>query len=321
MSRGKIAENKKKAPRVAAGPEAAPFARSMGENLGRMARAMLPLTLILSTVFGLSFLLWLPLQPNGALHNVLDLGVSEKSRLTAGALEQPILRMKRPEWISKEDFDDIAKQGLIATNHSVFEPNLSRTLMSCYSKSPWVQEVKAVHLQYPAQLSVELELRKPLARIDKSTTYVDREGVALSPSAGYDGAAVIAGVQNWTRVVPGARIPEKEIRDALGLLTVVSDVVGKLKFPLKVAMIQKEPANTWRVVTDRGPAIEWGYFTDEPPVDEPLTQDKAQLLRKKLTEAGDPRNLECIRVYTWQAPVVPRVADEGSKPVMIARHK
>ena len=57
-----ILRNKKKAPRVAAGPEAPPFARSMGENLGRMARSILPLTLILGTLFGISFLLWLPLQ-------------------------------------------------------------------------------------------------------------------------------------------------------------------------------------------------------------------------------------------------------------------
>lgn len=324
MSRGRVAENKKKPPRVAVGPEAAPFARSIGENLGRMVRTVLPLTLILGTLFGISFVLWLPLQPNGKLHGLLDLGVSEHSRLTSNAILQPFLRMKRPDWISKSDFDDIAQQGLVAVNHSVFEPDLSRTLMRCYKNSPWVEDVKFVYPRYPAQLSVEIEWRKPVARLDRSTMFVDHDGVVLNPNPGFDaGVTLISGVP-CTRVAIGMKLAEKEVHDALGLLAVVSDVVGKLKCPLNVAIVQKEPANTWKVVTDRGPAIEWGYFTDEPPMDEPQTQEKAQLLRRKLSECGDPGRLECIKVYTYQAPVIPRVAEvvEQARPAVVAaRHR
>jgi hypothetical protein len=308
MSRAKTAENKKKAPRVAAGPEAAPFARSLGENLGRLARTVLPITLILTTMFGLSLLLWLPLQSNAPV----DLGVSERSRLTPQAIEQPVLRMRRPEWISKDDFEDLARQGLVAANHSVFEPNLSRTLMQCYKNNPWVEKVTAVHLQYPAQLSVELELRKPAARIERSTPdkgqmVVDRNGVVLNlmPDTVPIPTPLIVGL-SCARTDIGKSVPEKEVQEGLKLLGVLDDTFAKLKSPLKVAEAKRDPKGTWYIVTDRGPALYWGYFCDDPPIDEPTTTDKLQKLALRLREIGDPSRLEYIRLYSPDAPVAMR---------------
>ena len=53
---------------------------------------------------------------------------------------------------------------------------------------------------------------------------------------------------------------------------------------------------------DRGLVIMWGAFTDDPPIDEPRTHEKAELLQKRLCE-WNPALLEYVKVYIAQAPV------------------
>jgi hypothetical protein len=96
------------------------------------------------------------------------------------------------------------------------------------------------------------------------------------------------------------------VDEALGLLAVVKDALNSSPGQLKVASLQREAAGTWRVVTDRGPCVYWGFFTDDPPMDEPRTAEKASLLRRRLCEMKDPALYEYIKVYHAQAPVKPR---------------
>ena len=312
MSRGKSVDVKKKPARVAAGPHAQGFARSMGENTGRVIRTGLPLFLVLSIGFGISFLLWriVPGQNDaGASAGTEDPGdrASERSRLSAKVILQAVARKPRPAWISKEDFDQTASMGLFARERSIFEANLSRELAKRYETSPWVERVVSVRLFYPAQMEVEIEWRKPVARVDKGEV-LDRHGMVLNLMA--DSAAVrdiplISGVLS-THTEAGKRVADKELLEAIGLLAVVRDTLNVSPGGLKVATIQREPSGMWRVITDRGPSIYWGAFTDDPPMDEPHTQEKATLLRRRLCESKDPRLLEYIKVYHPSAPVKPR---------------
>ena len=313
MSRVKSAENKKKPPRVAAGPEAPGFARSMGENLGRIARAVLPLILILSGGASVSWLLWRPLHANAQLTDS-EGGASVRGRLNDRTLQLAVLQKPRPQWIKKEDYDETAKLTLVAQNHSVFEPSLSRTVAQRLAASPWVERVRSVRLRYPAQIDIDIDWRKPEARIDNSFMVVDRFGYVLNVLAD---SREVSDVPKIAGVTPGhteigKQVTDPDIQDALKLLTCVRETLNSSTGRLKVAQLQRDPSRTWRVITDRGPAINWGFFTDDPPIDEPRTNEKLAKLKTRLSESGDPSQLEYISVYTFQAPVKPRDASAAA---------
>ncbi len=318
MSRAKSAENKKKPARVAAGPEAPGFARSMGENTGRVLRPLIPLTIFLAVFAGLSFALWYPVRGEGSANNSRTATPSERGRLSAGMLQNAILKQKRPPYISAEDFRQVANLGLAFENRSIFEPNLTRTLAQRYESSPWVERVQAIRVRYPALIEVELDWRVPAARVENSTMVLDPHGVVLNLMS--DNPALqleipkIAGVI-CARTDAGRKVSEKDLLDGLGLLGVLNDALSSWRGKLKVAAVQREPSGQWLATTDRGPRILWGFFTEEPPIDEPRTQEKANLLRRRLSEVN-PSDIESIRLYDPRAPMVPR-----SQPVGNAREQ
>jgi len=296
---------------VASGPAAPGFARSLGESTGLLLCTCLPLALTIGLVVGLSFLLW------HFAGKVAAAGRPESpaagDRLEGAAIRGAVLESKRPAWISREDFEQAANLGLFAQGRSVFEAGLSRALAQSYEGSPWVERARSVRLRYPARLELELDWRKPMARVERPSLVLDRNGVVLNLMA--DSAAVrdiplLSGVTP-TRVEAGKKVPEKEIGEGLQLLAVVKDALHSSPGQLKVASVQREAAGTWRVVTDRGPCVYWGFFTDDPPMDEPRTVEKASLLRRRLCEMKDPALFEYIKVYHAQAPVKPRVAGAG----------
>lgn len=301
MSRGKSADNKRKGARVA-GDLSPGFARNLGENTGRVLRPFIPLVLMLLVGTGLSALLW------RSMANAAGPGVNANAddRLTVLAIRNSVLQKQRPSWILREDFEQVANLGLFAESRSIFEANLSRQIAIKYESSPWVERVQAVRLRYPAQIELEIDWRKPVARVERSNMVLDRQGVLLNLSADRpdirDGTPLIAGVVP-SRVEPGIRVREKELIEAIDLLAVVREALNSSPGQLKVMSLQRESSGRWLVLTDRGPVIYWGWFTEDPPIDEPRTRDKADLLRRRLCESKDPGVLEYVKVYTTQAPI------------------
>jgi hypothetical protein len=303
MSKVKAVEKKKPA-RIAAGPEAPGFARSMGENTGRLLRPMFPLLLVAGMFVGVSVLMWRPVYGEGGGGD----SVEARGRLNAKLLRAAILQKKRPDWISPEDYAQIADIGLLAQNHSVFEPGLSRALAQAYESNSWVERVNAVRLRYPARIEIEIEWRKPVARVAQTSMVLDRNGYVLnlmSDSANVRDTPLIGGV-GCLRTEAGKQVPEKDLLDALGLLRVVREALSSSPGGLRVASLQRVSAAMWHVQTDRGPLVYWGAFTDDPPMDEPTTHEKADLLRRRLCEIKDPGLLEYIKVYHAKAVVKPR---------------
>ena len=301
MSKSKAAP--KKPARVAVGPEAAGFARSMGENTGRIIRPMIPLLAFVLSFCALSYVLWRPVYSDTST-------TGARGRLQSRTIRFSILSKPRPAWMSREDHDQVADLGLFAVNRSVFDANLSREMAQKFEASPWVERVETVRLRFPAQMDVELEWRKPAARVNGSTMVLDRAGFVMSLMS--DSPVVrdvprISGVSAQTTEA-GKQVSEKELLQALQLLTKVREALASSPGSLKVADIQRDTAGMWRVLTDRGPMIYWGAFTDEPPMGEPATQEKVDLLRRRLCESRDPSSIEYIKVYMPNAPFKPRGA-------------
>ena len=298
----------------------------MGENLGRIGRSIFPLTLILGVGVGVSWLLWRPLHATG-LNPESDSSASARGRLTDRSLQLAILQKPRPQWIKKEDYDETARLATVAQNHSVFEPSLSRTLALHLATSPWIERVRSVRLRYPAQIEIDVDWRKPEARIDGSYMVVDRFGYVLNLLAD---SREVSDVPKISGVTPthteiGKQVNDPDIQDAIKLLGCVRETLNTSTGRLKVVNVQREASRTWRVITDRGPAINWGFFTDDPPMDEPLTREKMAKLKSRLSEAGDPSRLEYVSLYTNQAPVKMRDPSAAAPvppatPVIVSAH-
>lgn len=320
MSRGKSAEKKKPA-RVAAGPQAPGFARSVGESTGRIIRPVIPLLVFLMVFCGVSLALWYPVRGDAlGLSGTKKTGPAGRGRLTTREIRRAVLEKSSPPWVYRQELERVANLGLFAENRSVFDPNLSHELARAYEASPWVERVQSVRLHFPAHLEVEINWRKPMASVPQSSMVLDRNGVVLNLNWNSPEAKDIPRISSVLcgRTEVGKLVPEKELLDALALLAVVRDALAFSPGNLKVADIIREPAGTWRVLTDRGPLVYWGFFTDDPPMDEPRTREKADLLRRRLCESKDPSTLEHIKVCFANAPFKPRGAATGGSAASLA---
>ena len=295
MSRAKPAD--KKPFRVAAGPTAPGFARSMGESCGRLLRPLLPLLIFCAAIGGFSLLLWYPVHGEFfGLANSRDSVTSNRGRLTAESIRQAVLGQPRPAWIYKEDFELVANLGLFAVNHCVFEANLSRELAQKYETNSWVERVQAVSLRYPAQVKLEINWRKPAATVPQAGLVLDQQGYVLNLMCA--GAKDLPRITNvpCLRTQVGQQVPEKDLLSALGLIPNAQYALTLKN--LKIAEVAREASGGWRIVTEGGPVIEWGAFSDDPPLGEPRTHEKADSLRQCLSACKDPSALEYIKLYT-----------------------
>src|SRR5258708_7293648 len=106
MARTNEADEKKKGVRVANGPRAAGFARSVGETLGLFLKPLVPLTVLIVVYAGLSVVLWRPLNgESGSSESSAQALLSEKTLLSALAANP------RPAWISFPDYKQVAYEG------------------------------------------------------------------------------------------------------------------------------------------------------------------------------------------------------------------
>lgn len=310
MSRTKPKEKEKdkKPARIAAGPGAPGFARSMGETVGRAVSAFLPLLGLALTGTLITFIFWKvahcesPLIQTGAGRAAVS--PADRERLTTAAIRNAVLQKPRPAWIMPKEYEQIAALGLFAQNRSVFDSGLSRAIAERYESSPWVARVTELRLRYPARLELDIEWRKPAARVENAPMVLDEKGYVLNMTSAPEVPLIAGMTVNRTEI--GRQVREPELNEGLQLIGTMRDALNTSPGQLKASCIFREPAGTWRVITDRGPTIYWGVYSDEPPMDEPRTREKVDLLRRRLSEIKDPSLIEYVKVYTAQAPVMPR---------------
>lgn len=309
MARAKPVEKKKNA-KVVAEPSAPGVAYSVGEAFGRSVRPLLPILLFSVLYVAVSFGLWWPVWKD------------EQATLTRERLVKPMLvNRARPSWVSDLEMRKIAQLGLAAEGRNVFEPGLAEKLARAYETSPWIEQIGAVRVRYPAALQVEEpRWRVPYARVECEGGYLvlDRRGHVMPLFADDLAAAPVPGIQTSRlelpsitgfrlhRAEPGMRVPENEASEALELLGCVQDILRRSPGNLRVMRVQRDPAGTWRAWVLKGPMIEWGYWNDEArPVDEPTSREKTDRLAQILANC-DVTKLREIKLQLPGAPVTPR---------------
>lgn len=93
-------------------------------------------------------------------------------RLTADRIELS----SRPLWIPPSlQSDAIANNSNVFDNEplSLLNPKLAEKLINAFRAEPWVREVNSVRLEYPATVLVDAQFRKPVAFVEKESTFKD----------------------------------------------------------------------------------------------------------------------------------------------------
>ena len=88
-----------------------------------------------------------------------------------------------PEWVSPKMSEEIKKCSSLRGEVSMFEPHMAERMAREYAKSPWVSNVRYIRKEFPNRLSIQFELRRPVALVKSNgkTYMLDGEGVVLSP--------------------------------------------------------------------------------------------------------------------------------------------
>jgi hypothetical protein len=79
--------------------------------------------------------------------------------------------------------EEIKKCSSLRGEISMFEPHIAERMAREYARSPWVSNVKYIKKEFPNRLSIQFELRRPVAIVKSNdkTYMLDAVGVVLSP--------------------------------------------------------------------------------------------------------------------------------------------
>lgn len=308
MARAKAAERKKQA-RVVAGPAVPGVAHSAGQAFGRVLRTLAPVLLLGLLYAGVAALLWVPLRND------------PRATLSRETLYQALLQVKgRPAYVGEAEVRKIAQLGVAVQGRSVFEAGLAQDLARAYETSPWIEQVGAVRLRYPAAVRVEApRWRVPYARLESEggPLVIDRQGWVLPMHAGDLAVPSPAGSLPGRMALPslggvsagkreaGERLVEREVAEGLDLLSGIREVLQRSPGGWKAVRAQHDRAGSWLVFLSHGSVVEleWGCGNDEDrPVGEPAIREKKEALARRLAEC-DAGRWQAINLRDSRAPV------------------
>ena len=86
-------------------------------------------------------------------------------------------KAKAPPWCAR----DLEAVRFPRESYSIFDPALTREVAQAYLASPWVRAVRSVRKRFPNRLSIQLQLREPIAFVRLGNDYraVDNQAVHL----------------------------------------------------------------------------------------------------------------------------------------------
>jgi hypothetical protein len=127
---------------------------------------------------------------------------------------------EQPNWIRSNVKAEVLRDSGLEQELFILDDSIIKRIQDSFEIHPWVAKVKKITRSYPANISVELEYRKPvmMVLVPDGVLPVDREGISLSPD---DFANVdikkyphLAGIRkDWPDLV-GRKWEAREVQDA-----------------------------------------------------------------------------------------------------------
>ncbi len=204
-------------------------------------------------------------------------------------------------------------KGLIG--RSLFEKDLTTKVAKTLESNPLVLKVHSVKKVFPDKLSIELELRRPMAVLRKNGTFylLDDEGVVL-PVAYYSwpsdqgNTPYIQSVNVKKAPRSGERLDDSGIRAGIDLVKFLKDNDAHRKLGIKVVDVSNVGRGRTRgesdivLWTNDGVAIKWGCSQQCLQVDELSDSEKLKNLYSVVkAERSKLAHMEYVDVR-WKTP-------------------
>ena len=174
-----------------------------------------------------------------------------EARSGRSSLERAAVALKLPPWLEDrpEDVQQIRRLAQRALeNRHFLARDLPARLADAYRASPWVKDVKSIRREFPDQIIVELEIRRPFAavrigqpdaavRADHAARYfiVDRDGIRLPlPSTNKPPAQLPLITITAPRLAappPGRPFAQRAVADAVQVIARARDLMSQVPEP------------------------------------------------------------------------------------------
>lgn len=174
-----------------------------------------------------------------------------------------------PDFVPDRVVDELRALRLVEPR-SIFDPTLSDDLKASLARHPWVREVRDMHKIMPNRMSVDVELRAPMAVVDVGAwrLTVDRDGYVLEDHASLapQGLYRIRGDKRTIPRIPkiGGRFQSEAVEDGL---SVVQDLLSLGAHPIfryvsietvDVANVGSAKGSEITLELANGTLVEWG---------------------------------------------------------------
>lgn len=204
-----------------------------------------------------------------------------------------------PDWLPGGAEQTGLEHPLLSGSCSVFDDRLPRLAVQSAESKPWVREVRAVERTFPNALTLEVELRTPIAQVQsgQQSVVLDAEGVVLESSTKLPrGMLPQITANQCTAPAPGSKLnPEKHAAwlEALALLRelrAAGDHPALETLQIREVRVgspgvaRKAGAADLCLVTDKPALIRWGVAPGMDKTAKPTeVMDKLNALRLALT--------------------------------------
>ncbi|MDR3196504.1 MAG: hypothetical protein LBU34_01440 [Planctomycetaceae bacterium] len=183
-----------------------------------------------------------------------------------------------PPWVPENFIAEVLQGSGLDTGATLFDTLLPQKLSQAFLASPWVEEVRQVHIRYPAGAEVQLVYRVPVALVEMVSQGfypVDRNGILL-PTDYFINVAPekkenyprITGIRSQPLGVTGTLWGDPLVHTAAQLAGLLEDVTQKLGLVKIIPSHEATPTGrriVCRLQTNSETEILWGRFESNDP--------------------------------------------------------
>ena len=194
------------------------------------------------------------------------------------------------EWVQVDLRGEALRDASLDRGLPLDDPELARRLARAFDIHPWVREVVRVSLRHPANATVEVRCREPVAMVGVpgGLLAIDAEGVVL-PSDGFTAEAAarypkVGGIASGPRGAAGFPWGDPLVEEAAALTAVIGPEWRSLDLVECRPVAGLEP-RAWELVGDGDLVIRFGSAPGHEQPGEPTAAMKVARLRT--LAAGD----------------------------------
>ncbi|MFH0965018.1 MAG: hypothetical protein V2A58_13540 [Planctomycetota bacterium] len=212
---------------------------------------------------------------------------------------------ERPTWLTDDIEGAILDVPCLSRPFNIMEEGITERVGRSIEASPWVRKVCAVRKQFPNNISIEMELRRPVAYVSYNGTLyaVDRFGVRLPTTA----ARLEEAPWRLPSVLVADSAPpevgEEWDGDVVRAACRVAERIGADEARLPVSLAAIDVRSRWErgecqrsvtLYTLEGPTLLWGSPPDEETHGEPGSDEKIANLVAFGERTGDLAGMEYV---------------------------